>query len=168
MTIAVTRDEQDAAGLRRLAARSWSGAVSRRLLALALVLEGVNRTNAARQCGMDRQTLRDWVHRYNAAGVPGLSDRPHGGGAEAALDAAQLAQLSSWVSAGPELARDGVVRWRRADLGVKLAREFGVQLHERSVGRILHRLGFAHVSTRPRHPRANLEAQAAHKKTSPA
>jgi transposase-like protein len=30
---------------------------------------------AARNCGMDRQTLRDWVHRYNAGGLRGLSNR---------------------------------------------------------------------------------------------
>jgi transposase len=39
------------------------------MLALALVMEGESRETAARQCGMDRQTLRDWVHRYNATGV---------------------------------------------------------------------------------------------------
>jgi len=45
------------------------------LVALALVLEGHSRAEAARLCGMDRQTLRDWVHRYNDLGLPGLSDR---------------------------------------------------------------------------------------------
>ena len=45
------------------------------MLALALVLEGEDRTSAARTCGMDRQTLRDWVHRYNAEGLPGLVNR---------------------------------------------------------------------------------------------
>jgi transposase len=35
----------------------------RRLLALALVLEGCSRTQAAGQSGMVRQTLRDWVAR---------------------------------------------------------------------------------------------------------
>ena len=43
--------------------------------ALAMVLEGYSRTDAAQMNGMDRQTLRDWVHRYNADGVPGLISR---------------------------------------------------------------------------------------------
>src|SRR4051812_50156339 len=49
------------------------------MLALALVLEGASREEAARAAGMDRPTLRDWVHRYNAEGLPGLRDpRPPG------------------------------------------------------------------------------------------
>jgi transposase-like protein len=49
------------------------------MLALASVLEGSSREAAARAAGMDRQTLRDWVHRYNAVGLPGLHDRPRSG-----------------------------------------------------------------------------------------
>lgn len=168
MTIKIERTEHDASSLRFLASRERSGPVSRRLLGLALILEGVDRTSAARQSGMDRQTLCDWVHRYNALGVTGLSDRPHGGGSKPSLSTAQEAAVVEWVIAGPERTTDGVVRWRRIDLGRRIAREFGVTLHERSVGKILHRLGMAHVSTRPRHPKADPEAQLAHKKTSPA
>ena len=35
---------------------------------------GMNRTQAARIGGMDRQTLRDWVHRFNERGPDGLKD----------------------------------------------------------------------------------------------
>jgi transposase len=167
MTIKITCMEHDAASLRWHASRARSGSVSRRLLALAMVLEGQDREIAARQCGMTRQTLRDWVHRYNAEGIAGLEDRPHGGGAQRALSAAQEALVAAWVESGPDVAKDGVVRWRRADLGMVIEREFGVVLHDRSVGKILYRLGFSHVSSRPRHPLADLEAQEAHKKTSP-
>ncbi|MGI4792740.1 MAG: helix-turn-helix domain-containing protein, partial [Janthinobacterium lividum] len=71
MAVAITRTELDAAGLRRSAARSKDADAARRMLALALVLGGVTRTDAAVQCGMDRQTLRDWVHRYNELGLAG-------------------------------------------------------------------------------------------------
>jgi transposase len=58
------------------------------MLAIALVLEGVDRATAAETCGMDRQTLRDWVHRYNAeglrAGEPDGSAPPPAAGARAA------------------------------------------------------------------------------------
>ena len=60
-----------------------------------------------------------------------------------------------------------MVRWRRGDLSRKIARMFGVHLHERSVGKLLHRLGFRHLSVRPRHPQADSSAQQAHKKTVP-
>ncbi len=72
MAVAITRGDLDASGLRSAAARSKDAAASRRMLALALVLEGATRTAAAQAAGMDRQTLRDWVHRYNAKGIEGL------------------------------------------------------------------------------------------------
>ena len=57
------------AELRALARRERDGRVSARLLALANALDGMSRDQAARAAGMDRQTLRDWVHRYDAEGV---------------------------------------------------------------------------------------------------
>jgi class 3 adenylate cyclase len=79
MTVGITRHELGAGDLRREARRCRDGAASRRMLALALVLEGSSREEAARHAGMDRQTLRDWVHRYNAEGLAGLRDRPRSG-----------------------------------------------------------------------------------------
>jgi hypothetical protein len=73
--IEIIRDEHSAAALRALAASTRDGRVVRRLLALALVLECESREEAAELNGMDRQTLRDWVHRYNEEGVAGLYPR---------------------------------------------------------------------------------------------
>lgn len=165
MTVAITRDDLTAEELRGQAGRTKDAAAARRMLALALVLEGWSRTEAAKQCGMDRQTLRDWVHRYNAAGLSGLCNRAHGGGAMSRLSAEQRAQLAEWVTAGPDLAKDGVVRWRLVDLQAKIATAFKVRLHERSVGKLVHRLGFSRVSVRPRHPQADAAEQERHKKT---
>ncbi len=167
MTISITRSEHTATDLRREAGRTLDARASRWMLALALVMEGQNRETAARQCGMDQQTLRDWVHHYNADGLTGLSDRPHGGGACAKLTQAQAASVAAWVRAGPDLATDGVVRWRVVDLRQRIAREFGVELHERSVGKLVRRLRFRRLLVRPRHPKADPAAQEAHKKTMP-
>jgi hypothetical protein len=71
------------------------------------------------------------------------------------------------VERGPDPDRDGVVRWRRVDLRALIEARFGVRLHERSVGKVLHRLGFARLSVRPRHPKADEAAQEAFKKASP-
>ena len=68
------RGNYSAAELRRLAAASRNSNQSRRLLSLAAVVDGMNRTEAARIGGMDRQTLRDWVHRFNEHGPEGLLD----------------------------------------------------------------------------------------------
>jgi transposase len=164
--VAITREDYDAAGLRALAGQKKDAKVVRRLLALAAVLDGAPREAAARLAGMDRQTLRDWVHRYNAGGPNALANRK-APGQPPSLDTDQMAQLAEWVRAGPDPQSDGVVRWRRQDLAARIQREFGVQLAERSVGAILQRLNLKILSVRPRHPQQDAEAVAAHKKTSP-
>jgi hypothetical protein len=58
------------------------------------------------------------------------------------LSSDQIAQLSSWVEAGPNLERDGVVRWHRIDLTRRITAEFGIELQERTVGTYLAKLGF--------------------------
>ncbi|TCZ56678.1 hypothetical protein EXY23_19000 [Roseicella aquatilis] len=165
--VAITRTELDAAGLRRAAGRERDAAASRRMLALALVLEGQSRTTAARAAGMERQTLRDWVHRYNAEGLAGLRDRVGETGPKRRLSPEQEKQLAEWVRRGPDLAKDGVVRWRRADLARAMAERFGVVLAERSVSDVLRRLGFRRLCTRPRHPGHDAAAQASFRQTSP-
>ena len=166
MAVAITRTGLDAAGLRRAAARSRDADASRRMLALALVLDGRSRAEAAGQCGMDRQTLRDWVHRYNELGLAGLSSRvPPGPNPRLTPD--QHAELAALVRQGPSLSEHGVVRWRRVDLSRVVKARFGVELAERSVGAVLRRLGFRRLSARPRHVGHDAAAQEAHKKTSP-
>src|SRR3954454_3719744 len=83
--------------------------------------------------GMDRQTLRDWVHRDNAEG---LSDRRRPG-PRPRLSPEQEAELVTAVEQGPDPDRDGVVRWRRVDLRALIETRFAVRLHERSVGKVL-------------------------------
>ena len=167
MTVQITRHEHDAAALRQHAARVCAAPIARRLLALALVLEAHSRADAAMSCGMDRQTLRDWVIRYNEQGIAGLSDRPKRGGAAPKLSVEEKAVLAGWVRQGPDLAEDGVVRWRLCDLRERILARFFVVMDERSVGRMLKTLTFSHISVRPRHPQADAEAQEAHKKTLP-
>lgn len=164
--LAITRMDLTAGDLRAAAGREKAGSAARRMLALALVLEGVDRATAARSCGMDRQTLRDWVLRYNAHGLSGLYDRKAPGSASK-LSPEQLAALAALVEDGPDPAVHQVVRWRRCDLRDELKRRFGVDLHERTVGKHLTKLGYRRLSVRPQHPRADVEAQEAFKKTSP-
>lgn len=166
MPVEITRRELTASALREAAARCRDGNQARRALAIALVLDGWSRREAAAMCGMDRQTLRDWVHRYNAEGLGGLVDR-RPAGRPPRLSAAQTAELAALVERGPEPGEDAVVRWRRIDLKELIAERYEVDYHVRSVGKLLRRLGFSHISARPRHPQADTEAQEAFKKTSP-
>jgi transposase len=161
------RTDYTSAALRLLAKNSKDAKQSRRLLSLAAVLDGMSREDAARIGGMDRQTLRDWVHRFNAEGPDGLKDHWNGG-YDARLSAGQKAELAQIVETGPDPAVDGVVRWRRIDLKRVIRERFGVDYHERYVGTLMKELGFSHVSARPRHPAQDGEIVEAYKKTSPA
>ena len=161
--IEVSRTERSATELRELAAATRDGAVVRRLLAIALILEGESRGEAARLNGMERQTLRDWVHRYNGEGVAGLRSRISTG-RPAALTGEQMEALRTMVLEGPDPERNRVIRWPCADLRDEIAARWSVTLNERSVGRLLHRLGMTRLQPRPHHPRKDAGAQEAFKK----
>ncbi len=126
----------------------------------------MSRTEAARIGGMDRQTLREGVHRFNAHGPDGLKDTWSKGNPPR-LSPDQQAELARLVETGPDRAVHGVVRWRRADLKHLIAERFGVAYHERTIGKILKALGFSHISARPRHPAQDQRTIEAFKKTSP-
>ncbi len=161
------RTDFSAVELRRLASASKDANQSRRLLSLAAVLDGMKRAEAAKIGGMDRQTLRDWVHRFNEHGADGLKDHRYQGPAPR-LSAEQRAQFCQLVETGPDWTRHGVVRWRRVDLQKVIADEFGVEYHERYVGKLFKQLGFSHISARPRHPMQDGETIEAFKSLSPA
>lgn len=158
------RTDYSAAELRRLARNSKDVRQSSRLLSLAAVADGMNRTDAARIGGMDRQTLRDWVHRFNEAGPDGLKDAWYGG-PPSRLSPAQLAEFAEIVETGPDPAVDGVVRWRRIDLQKVIKERFGVDYHARHIGKLLEQLGFSHISARPRHPAQDARIVEEFKKT---
>lgn len=161
------RPDYSAAELRALAAQVRDARQSRRLLSLAAVMDGMSRGDAARIGGMDRQTLRDWVHRFNGEGPDGLIDRKAPGPAHR-LTADQRDELARLVDTGPDPETDGVVRWRRVDLRRVIRDRFGVSYHERHAGHILHQPGFSHISTRPQHPAQDAAVIEGFKKISPA
>ena len=109
--IEITRLDRSAAELRGVAIKTQDAAVTRRLLGIALLLDGWSRGEAATASGMDRQTLCDWVHRYNASDVSGLATGRRSG-RPSALNEAQMAELKEIVIKGPDPEKDGVVRWR--------------------------------------------------------
>ena len=160
--VAIARLELSAAELRDQAARTEDSAVVRRLLGIALVLDGHSREAAATGVGMDRQTLCDWIHRYNAGGVTGLSSRTSPG-RPPALNDAQMQELKSLVLEGPDPQRHQVVRWRCLDLRDEIAARWSVNLNERTVGKLLRRLGMTRLQPRPDHPKTDVAAQEAKK-----
>ena len=117
MSIQITRLEYPSTELRHMARVASDPDQARRLLAIASILDGASRADAARNAGMERQTLRDWVHRYNAEGLAGLKDRPRAGRSRCLTGAAGRA----WrlVETRPDPVQDGVVRWRCDDLSAR-------------------------------------------------
>lgn len=165
-TAIAVRTDYSSKELRRLAGRVKNAGQVRRLLAIAAALDGASREEAARVGGMDRQTLRDWVIRFNEQGPEGLINKPSPG-APSKLTAEHKAFLVRLVEDGPIPATDGVVRWRACDLIMRLHEEFGVSVSDDTVYRALKELGFSHVSARPKAYKQDPEAMEAFKKTFP-
>ncbi len=115
-------------------------------------IDGMNRAEAGKVGGMDRQTLRDWVHRFNEEGMDGLTNRK-GAGRPRMLSDKQMKELGEILETGPDQAVDGVVRWRRIDLKRVIEERFDVVYSERGISRLLAELNFTHISARPQHPR---------------
>lgn len=162
MAALAIRTDLSAEELRRRAKTSSDARMARRLLAIANALSGMSRQAAAEAAGMDRQTLRDWVVRYNEAGVEGLSDR-WGAGRPRKLDARQERELAQIVLDGPDPETDGLSAYTLDDLARIGADRFDAPYHPASMSRVLRRLGFSRQKARPHHPAKDDAAQAAFK-----
>jgi transposase len=139
--VKITRAEHTPQDLRRMAARMKDAGHARRLQAISFVLDGWPRSRAAEFADVDRQTLRDWVERYNEGGVGALATFTSPG-RRRRLTPNQDEELYKIVENGPNLDRDGVVRWRQVDLVQQSAARFGVPaVHPSTMGKWLHRLG---------------------------
>ncbi len=118
----------------------------------------MSRDQAARAAGMDRQTLRDWVIRYNEHGLDGLAGQPRDG-RPPKLEAHEKAELVEIVLAGPDPEPSGISAFTRDDLVVICVERFGKRLHATSMGRILRDLGRSRQKARPSHPQTDAAAQ---------
>lgn len=165
--VGITRTSLSVSALRALAGKTDDGGMVRRLLAIALVLEGRSREEAALLNGMTRQTLRDWVHRYNTEGVEGLRSRV-GPGRPPVLTSTRMEELRELVIKGPDPKRHTVIRWRCVDLCEEIAERWSVRVCEQTMGTWLRRLKMTRLQPRPYHPNKDHEAEVAFKKTSAA
>ena len=164
MSIAIQmRDDYSGDELRRLANAARDGEQTRRLMALAAIADGKNRTEAAAVGLMDRQTLRDWVIRFNEEGPEGLINKKTPG-RPSKFTNEQKRQLAEIVEEGPANHVPGLIRWRCIDLVPIVKERFGVECHKETIGRILRELGFSHISPRPRHPKQDKQTIEQYKK----
>jgi transposase len=164
MTALSIRKDRTPPVLRKLAKAETDTRVTRRLLALANALSGMSRKEAAEAAGMDRQTLRDWVIRYNAHGLDGLRDCERDG-RPPRLEPQERAELIRIVLKGPDPEMDGLSAYTREDLVRICETRFGKHFHPSSMGRILRGLGFSRQKARPSHPKKDQAEAEAFKKS---
>ena len=160
------RTDHTAADLRRFARRCDDPDQVRRLLAMALILDGGSRSDAAKVAGVTLQIVRDWVLRFNTECPDGLATRK-AQGRTTILNDQQRAGLAEIVEAGPIPAAHGVVRWRLADLALWVWDEFSVSATRHTLGRELRAMGNRKLSARPRHRGQKEDDIAILKKASP-
>ncbi len=157
--IAVTRTDHTPENLRALASQHKYRDCRVRLRAIALIIEDeLSRGEIACGVGVDVQTLRDWVVRYNARGLDGLRDAARSGRPRK-LDASQTAELVSKIEAGTDPDAGEPSRWTLATVQQWIKDRFDVDYTVEGVRQMLRRLGFRHLSPRPIHPKANPAAQ---------
>ena len=164
MAALTIRNDRTPAMLRKLAKAEEDARVGRRMLAIANALDGMSREAAAQAAGMDRQTLRDWVIRYNENSIDGLLDR-WDGGRPPRLEADELAELYAIVMAGPDPEIDGVCAFTREDLVRICEKRFDKTMHRATMGRLLRSMGLSRQKARPSHPQKDPASQEAFKKS---
>ena len=157
--IAITRTDLTAGELRAAAARSRDAQAARRMLAVALVLEGVDRKTAAETCGMDRQTLQGLGAPLQRGGARRAREPP---GRIRGRIGSTPRRWPNWCRGwrpAPTRRRTGWCAGGGRTCSARIADRFGVELHERTVGKYLAALGYRRLSVRPRHPKTDPEAQ---------
>lgn len=161
------RGDYTGSDLRGLARRCGDADQVRRLQALAVIVDGGSRSDAAKVGGVTLQIVRDWVIRFNAEGAEGLVSRKALGKVPI-LNDEQRSALAETVVAGPIPASHGVVRWRLIDLAQWIWDEFGLSITKQTLSREMRAMGFRKLSARPRHHGQKKDAIADFKKASQA
>ncbi len=157
------RDDLDSAALRRFARSEPDRRAGLRALAIARVLEGASRAEAARLVGRERQSLRDAVRHYNAEGLAGLHDRPRSG-PPGKLSQTQQEDLRAWVVRGPDPEVDGISSYCLRDIATRIRELWGVTYTLSALSKLLRRMGLSWQKARPAHPKGDAEARELYKK----
>ena len=153
----IRTDVASSSELRGLARRERRRRTMQRMLAIANALEGMSRADAARAAGIERQSLRDAVLRFNAEGLAGLVDRPYGRRPERLTEGEQAA-LVAHVLRGPDPERGEPSSWTLPDLCRFIEARFDKTMCPQSMSRVVRRLGLSRQKARPVHPQRDAKA----------
>jgi len=135
-----------------------------RIRAVYLALMGKTAPQIANVLGYTRRVVQNWTYSYNCRGLEGLNDNK-GRGRKSKLNEDQIQWLGQRIEEGP-WPEDKVCVFHAADIQNIIKRQFGMDYNVRSVRKLLKRLGYSYVSSRPEHPKSNPEDREAFKKKS--
>jgi len=150
--------------LKQLFRKEKDARLATRIRAVYLGLMGKSAPEIAALLGYRRRTIQNWVYAYNRHGLEGLSDTS-GRGQRCKLNADQLQWLRQRLEEGPS-PESGLSVFHGKDIQQLIAQQFGLTYHLHSIYKLLHRLGYSYVSSRPEHPKGDPEARRTFKKKS--
>lgn len=150
--------------LKRLVRREKDVRMATRIRAVYLALMGKSAPEIATVLGYRRRTIQNWIYAYNKQGLEGLQDSP-GRGQKCKLNADQIQWLRQRLDEGPS-PESGLSVFHGKDIKQMIEKQFGVVYHLNSIYKLLHRLGYSYVSSRPEHPKGDPEARKSFKKKS--
>lgn len=148
--------------LAKIAKKEPNPRVRQRLLAVRLVVMGNTAPQAAKAVGLKQRQSRNWIHRFNDEGVNGLRDRPRPG-QPVKLPRQKEQAFRERIEKGAGQ-KDPTPNLRVKNIQRILREEFGADYCLGGTYFLLHRLGFSSLVPRPRHPKADPQAQARFKK----
>jgi transposase len=146
-----------------LIAKEKNGRMRTRLLALAHIKDGANKTQAASYLKVTRRIVNVWVKRFNDGGIDALKEKQHTG-RPCALSSVQLEKLSGYISENSIKPNGG--RLKATLLITYIEEEFGIKYRIANIYRLLHQLEFSWITSRSMHPKQSIEAQEDFKKNS--
>lgn len=150
--------------LRQLLKAEANATVARRLQAVLLAKQGLTVPQIVALIPMSRRVIQSWIYRYNADGLEGLNNRYAGNTNSSKLSAQQRQALQDYIDQTADDPQEGIRRGQ--DVQHWLNEQFGVCYSLSGIYELLHRLGYRPLMPRPRHQKADLQAQEAFKKTS--
>jgi transposase len=121
--------------------RDYQRMEERRLQGARLLEEGVSQAEVARQVGVTRQSVHQWVKVMEAQGEKGLARVPTG--RKPRLNTVQLGQLGELLKAGPQAHGYATALWTTERIARLIQREFGVRYHRDHIGRLLGQMGWS-------------------------
>ena len=148
--------------LAKIANKEPNPRVRQRLLAVRLVVMGNTVPQAAKAIGLKQRQTRNWIHRFNIEGINGLRDRPRPGQPVKLPRQKEQAFRKRIEEEATEKDPSGNLRVK--DIQRILREEFGANYCLGGTYFLLHRLGFSSLVPRPRHPKADPQAQEEFKK----